>query len=50
MHHSKPTTSSCGRFMHSQYNTCPTELTSCGEGTMTREGSVLVGDITQKRK
>ena len=35
MHHSKPTTSSCGRCMHNQYNPCPTELTSCGEGSMT---------------
>ena len=50
MHHSKPTTSSCGRRTRSQHNPCPTELTSCGEGSMTREGRVLVGDITQKRK
>ena len=49
MHHSKPTTSSCGRCMHSQHNPCPTELTSCGKGSMTREGSAWWGDITQKR-
>ena len=35
MHHSEPTTSSCGRCMHSQHNPCPTELTL--EGSMTRE-------------
>ena len=34
MHHSKPITSSCGRCTHSQHNPCPTELTSCGEGSM----------------
>ena len=49
MHHSKPTTSPCGRCMHSHHIPCPTELTSWGEGSMTREGSVLVGVITQKR-
>ena len=49
MHHSKPTTSSCGRCTHSQHNPCPTELTSCGEGSTTRERSAWWGDITQKR-
>ena len=48
MHHSKPTTSSC-RCMHSQHNPCPTELTTCGEGSMTREGSAWWGDINEKR-
>ena len=49
MHHSKPTTSSCGRCMHSQHNPCPTELTNCGEGSMTRERSAWWGDINEKR-
>ena len=49
MHHSEPTTSSCGRCMHSQHNPCPTELTPCGEGNMTREGSAWWGDINEKR-
>ena len=49
MHHSKPTTSSCGRCMHNQYNPCPTELTSCGEGSMTRDGSAWWGDVNEKR-
>ena len=29
MHHSKPTTSSCGGCTRSQHNPCPTELTTC---------------------
>ena len=49
MHHSKPTTSSCGRCMHSQHNPCATELTPCGEGSMTREGSAWWGDINENR-
>ena len=49
MLHSKPTTSSCGRCMHSQHNPCPTELTDCEEGIMTRERSAWWGDINEKR-
>ena len=49
MHHSKPTTSSCGRCMHSQHNPCPTELTDCEEGSMTRERSAWWGDINENR-
>ena len=50
MHHSKPTTSSCGRCMHNQHNPCPTELTPCcEEGSMTRERSAWWGDINEKR-
>ena len=49
MHHSEPTTSSCGRCMHSQHNPCPTELTPCGEGSMTRERSAWWGDMNEKR-
>ena len=49
MHHSKPITSSCGRGTHSQHNPCPTELTTCGEGSMTREGSAWWGDINENR-
>ena len=29
---------------------CPTKLTSCHEGTITREGNTWRGDITQERK
>ena len=50
MHDSKPTTSSCGRCTHSQHNPCPTELTSCGEGRMTRAGRVLVGRHNPEEK
>ena len=52
MHHSKPTTSSCGRCMHSQHNprpTEPTELTDCEEGSTTRERSAWWGDVNEKR-
>ena len=49
MHHSRPTPSSCGRCMHSQHNPCPTELTCCGEGSMTRERSASWGDMNEKR-
>ena len=49
MHHSKHIKSSCGRCMHSQHNPCPTELTSCVEGSMTREGSAWWGDVNEKR-
>ena len=49
MHHSKPTPSSCGQCMHSQHNPCPTELTDCEEGSMTRERSAWWGDINEKR-
>ena len=49
MHHSKHIKSSCGRCMHSQHNPCPTELTSCVEGSMTREGSAWYGDVNEKR-
>ena len=49
MHHSEPTTSACGRCMHSQHNPCPTELTPSGEGSMTREGSAWWGDINENR-
>ena len=49
MLHSKPTTSSCGRCMHSQHNPCPTELTDCEEGSMTRERSAWWEDINEKR-
>ena len=49
MHHSKPITSSCGRGTHSQHNPCPTELTTCGEGSMTRERSAWWGDVNEKR-
>ena len=34
---------------HSQHKPCPTELTRCGEGSMTREGSAWWGDINEKR-
>ena len=50
MNHSKPTTSSCDRCMHSQHNPCPTELTSCGEGSMAREGSAWWGNVNEKKK
>ena len=50
MHHSKPTTSSCGQCMHSQHNPCPTELTGCGEGSMAREGSAWWGNVNEKKK
>ena len=33
---------------HNQHNPCPTELTSCGEGSTTREGRVLV--VRHKRE
>ena len=50
MHHSKPTTSSCGRCTHSQHNPCPTELTPCGEGSMTPERRAWCGDMNEKRR
>ena len=34
---------------HSQHNPCPTELTTCGEGSMTRERSAWWGDVNEKR-
>ena len=49
MHHSKPITSSCGRRTHSQHNPCPTELTTCGEGSGTRERRAWWGDINENR-
>ena len=48
MHHSKPTTSSCGRCTHSQHNPCSTELTPFCKGNMTRERSAWWGDINGK--
>ena len=49
MHHSKPISSSRGRCTHSQHNPCPTELTYCKEGNMTRERSAWWGDMNEKR-
>ena len=49
MHNSKPIMSSCGRCTQSQQNPSSTELTSCGEGSMTRDGSAWWGDVNAKR-
>ena len=37
------------RPVHDQHNPCPTELTTCGEGSMTRDGSAWWGDVNAKR-
>ena len=34
---------------YSQHNPCPTELTDCGNGSMTREGRAWWGDVNEKR-
>ena len=47
MHHSN-THNVLMRPVHAQHNPCPTEITDCEEGSMTREGSAWWGDINEK--
>ena len=35
---------------HSQHNPCPTELTTCGEGSMTKGGKRVVGRREREEK
>ena len=44
-----PNPSSNQRMRHRQKTSCTTVLTSCDEGTITRDGSTWWGDITQDR-